>query len=334
MEQIHYKDYIYSLSDEGHLSINIKSGPNLRTVLYKYYSDASHNIEALLSHYLYASHPIQFNDIMDCSMFMIDCRNLIKDNYNQFYEEYGNTLFRKIGYEKDKENNFNSFRFHIYMWYYSQFGIVSLTVSPLNTLMWAHYTHETGFVIQFNHKLMSSISTDNKDIVNTNLRMIPVQYCDNLEPIDFFSGEFKSPTVPMTCISTNKERKWCYENEWRIVVQKSNMGYTTGLSDPREIYMEGLQDRYLYYSPAAIEAICLGAYFFGSSHCELEGHNLKVKKDYIPLFNYLFENHNEHLFISIADYSEQNNVTRRNRKISLIRHRRNLFEVVDEERKE
>ena len=331
MEPLKYKDYIYSLSDKNQLSISIVNAPKRETSIYKYYSIDQRSIDALMGHYLYASYPDQFNDIMDCSMYLIDFKHIEKFHYEKFYEVCN--AFKSEGFEIAAQQNFEKFRIHFYLWYYSQFGIISFATSPLNSLLWAHYTHEIGFVVRFSvSKLMGSLRQRNKDIESLGIN--PVQYCKELEPIDFFSECFHNPILQMAYISNVKLEDWRYEDEWRCILSKNNMGCSAEDSSRSKLEIKGVQDRSCHYNLSDIEAIYLGAKFFENARSGIEGENCLVKDEFIPFLNYLFENHNGHLYISIADHSEQNNVTRRNRKISLIRHRRNLFEVVDEERRE
>jgi Protein of unknown function (DUF2971) len=90
----------------------------------------------------------------------------------------------------------------------SMYGVLSLTNSPENLLMWAHYANShNGFVLQLDetHEFFGPKSIDGVEFGLTK-----VEYSD-LRPI-LSHQSIKSPTVLY-----RKSPEWTYENEWRLV---------------------------------------------------------------------------------------------------------------------
>ena len=318
-----YKDFTYTLDNQDR--IKIIHPKKEEKSLFKYYPASMYSIKALMEHYLYASHPIQFNDIMDCSMYLMDLNNITKEKYDKFYDGFAKNDFPVKPYDNDKEQNFDCFRTYFYIWHLSHLGVISLTDNSLHPLMWAHYAHETGFAIQFNTlELKKSLNDLNNDIKYWDLH--PVQYCEELKPVRVLSRNNELEPVCLAYISNVKLKDWTYEHEWRLLVQKENMGYMSGDAVPNKFDIPGKQDRCCYYSPSAIEAIYLGAHFFGSTYFAPDPSLYKVKEIYIPFINYLFENHNEHLFICCAFNNSQHQLVRGYYQIKLQRIRRGLFD--------
>jgi Protein of unknown function (DUF2971) len=90
----------------------------------------------------------------------------------------------------------------------SMYGVLSLTNSPANLLMWAHYANShNGFVLQLDeqHEFFAPKSIDGVEFGLTK-----VEYSD-LRPI-LSHQSIKSPTVLY-----RKSPEWTYESEWRLV---------------------------------------------------------------------------------------------------------------------
>ena len=90
----------------------------------------------------------------------------------------------------------------------SMYGVLSLTNSPENLLMWAHYANShNGFVLQLDesHEFFGTKSIDGVEFGLTK-----VEYSDSRPVLSHRS--IKSPTVLY-----RKSPEWTYENEWRLV---------------------------------------------------------------------------------------------------------------------
>jgi hypothetical protein len=131
-----------------------------------------------------------------------------------------------------EENTINSLFDGIKIWakkhiWGKNYGILSLTRSPLNPLMWAHYAEEhKGFVIGFN--------VSQKLFTSEDMNLIPVQFGSVIytesKPTHEFLSEFKEAISIGTTynfiynhfeklqrIFLHKPMCWSYEEEVRVV---------------------------------------------------------------------------------------------------------------------
>jgi hypothetical protein len=224
-------------------------------------------VDAFVNGYFYASHPIELNDILDSSPFLFfTSKPLEYKLYEKFlgfaYKDNEDEL--KKFYEEDCSPK-NLCKSYISKLYYSTtnlFGVISLTERENNPLMWPHYTQEKGFQIKFNTSKMEQ-SIENKITEDEEyLGLYPINYTDQLEPIDI-SG-FQTMLIPLYYATNIKSDQWKYENEWRFLVGKQNMGvpYSKSGLDPREDWFVNKANRYIYYDKNLIDEICLGFDFF------------------------------------------------------------------------
>lgn len=323
-EQISLDDFTYKLTENK--EIVVEHPFSTPTSLYKFYSSSDFSIDAFTNHYLHASAPIVFNDILDSSWLLFDFRNITPNEYQKFYTKPGRE-YTPVGYERDKAEEFSTLRFHWFLCYSSQVGLISMTSSLANPLMWAHYTQESGFAVEYDpRQIKNNLLTNNTDILECHYA--PIQYLPKLQPLDFFSREFKTPTIPMTCITNLKLNNWGYEKEWRISIRKKDMGITTGVASRNIFNRQGLNDRKCHYSLDCVKAVYLSAYFLGSTYFEhSDTETLVVKPKYIPFLHYLFENHNNHLYFCGGDCTPNNEVKRSYQQVQLLRKEINQFEI-------
>ena len=108
--------------------------------LFKYYALNCDNVDALKNTYLYSSDSGQLNDPYDCHPDLI--KYSIEDK-----ENIKNRLSSECGTE------FNEIQALILYNYlkFQNFGIISMTTQPVNTLMWAHYSQNRGFMLEFDY---------------------------------------------------------------------------------------------------------------------------------------------------------------------------------------
>jgi len=140
--------------------------------LCKYYKFEDYNIKSLEERYFYGSHPFDLNDPFDLN------KNLL-----QLDPKIQNEFFQII---------------------FSQFGILSMTESDKDPLMWSHYTSHRGFVVKY------SINTIPKYFFGP----FPINYVEKYVPIE-------SDNLLLTLlISSNIKYKehWGKENEWRFLL--------------------------------------------------------------------------------------------------------------------
>lgn len=242
--------------------------------IFKFYSFSKNNIDAILKGYFYASHPFDLNDTFDSSKFlMVTSKKLGYDYYEKLLKDVCTVDQIEDFYQKDNEREDHKARHYIEkLWDLSTnlFGIISTTVSEYNLLMWPHYTEEKGFQVKYNsRKLEESIKgnlTDKEDY----LGFFPINYCKHLKVIDI--SDYKSLFIPLYYITNIKSEKWKYEEEWRFIVGKQNMGvpYSKIGLQPRKDYFVRNENRFVKYNPGLIEEIAVGQNFFNSRRFNVE----------------------------------------------------------------
>ena len=122
-----------------------------------------------------------------------------------------------------------------------RFGILSLTESPTNLLMWAHYADShKGFVLQFDpkHEFFAPQSLDGET-----LELTRVEYLND-RPILSYS------TINSHALYYRKSPAWSYEVEYRLI---------RPLSGANKVLEHPIYPRYLFKLPhAAVTAIIIG----------------------------------------------------------------------------
>lgn len=238
--------------------------------VYKFYSSEEYHKKAFRENYLFSSHPYHLNDLMDSTSYTIDMRGVSFDIYNKIKQqifEYSPLIINKAFAKQlnpytDRDRKI--LQSAVMASYFSFGGIVSLaSCNRFSELMWAHYTQEDGFMIEFDTKrLLESIvgNSKNKDYnklyfrkINYKPHPISVSCLQNqdIEKINLFNA-------------TQKKQEWNYEKEWRIIVTSNQE-----LGLPESAYAEDKQmtdisQRKLYYDKSAIKRIYLGRKFWAS----------------------------------------------------------------------
>lgn len=306
--------YIENYEDAGFAKIiHDKDVPDH---LYKYYGISEYNVNALINSYLYASHPYELNDILDSSRFLFTVSE-------PFHFEVYKRLFKKgvfesledlrNFYEEDIKNDCGGYISAFYSLISKMFGIISLSENENNDLMWPHYTQEKGFQLKFKSKILYD-GIVNK--LNPNDRLIglfPINYSPRILPIDI--SKFRGYRIPFVYSTNIKFDKWRYENEWRILISKPNMGIPfskPGFSDLKDHNFIP-ENRYISYDIDSIENICLGMNFFSGSdfYVEWKGDREFIIEpietgekisSYLSFLNFIVEKFSDKLFVSGIKY--------------------------------
>jgi len=94
----------------------------------------------------------------------------------------------------------------------TRFGIVSFATDPLHPLLWSHYTTDgSGFAIGYDHAELRKIAgSDNF--------LRPVQYQNRPIPIGD-PNVLASPQSNLPVLLSFKSSHWCYEDEWRLIIE-------------------------------------------------------------------------------------------------------------------
>jgi len=197
--------------------------------LYKYQAYSSFALEALIQKKIWVSNPTDFNDPFDCRvrpptiesrdevLQLNDALNRLK---NPLYNPTGDdrpslTLGHTYGeeyWEQPPEMLRTLLRGHgqqLVDWI-TKLGVYSLTSSPNNLLMWAHYAAKhQGFVIGFDTSTLQ---------LPESASLIPVQYLGDYSEIDLETlTDVTDGAEYLKNIAMRKGSQWSHENEWRLV---------------------------------------------------------------------------------------------------------------------
>lgn len=310
----------YNSSDDRAI---IEHGKEKPESIFKFYALNKFGVDALIKGYFYASHPVELNDTLDCSPFLLyTSRPIDFEQYQRFYREVlsSDELIEHFNNDCNKTNLCKGYISSVYDVATNLFGIISTTGKENNPLMWPHYTQEKGFQIKFKtselEKSIESKITDEEEY----LGLFPINYTKSLSPIDVSS--FRTMLVPLYYTTNIKSEQWQYEDEWRFIVGKQNMGvpYTKSGLVQREDYIVDKTNRYVYYDKELVEEICLGHNFFNAREFEIEWldeKNIRVKprevennweyKNQVLLLEYIVENLSNKLYYSGVKYELDDN---------------------------
>ncbi|MFK5890744.1 MAG: DUF2971 domain-containing protein [Flavobacteriaceae bacterium] len=155
--------------------------------LYKYYGLNENNIDAIKNSYLYLNNPAEFNDPFDCSY------NLIKEKQIRPVDRFPVPTQNNVGNK----------------------GICCFSTVDNNPLMWPHYTDSyNGFVIKMKHTFRIV-----QEEGMAGHRLMRVIYSNDPSKV--------SETMPFANSYQLgvKLAHWSYENEWRLVIDKTDNNF-------------------------------------------------------------------------------------------------------------
>lgn len=317
--------------------------------LYKFYSVTKYSLEAIIDSYLYSSHPIELNDILDSSPLLIYTSMPIDFSYYKHF--YGEDIFETedalIKYWKDDvaENKCQKYLNHAYNMAFNLMGIISLTAKENNTLMWPHYTQEKGFQIKFRRQdiiksIIEKLEEDDGEFVG----FFPINYVDQLKPIDI--SPFRSFHIPFSYASNVKSSEWKYEEEWRIIACKKNMGIPyskAGLNIIKD-HVSDKKNRQIRYDIESIEEICFGFNFINARDFEitwidekeftimpLNGDSNWEYENILKLLDFISEKLSDKLYYSGLKYELDNNdelfIIRTKEKLEIKKINSEIFQI-------
>jgi len=245
------------------------------TNVFKFFSLAQFHVDAFIDNYLYLSHPKQLNDGLDACRDFLYVENIkTPDVYNQIVESIRQNkpqlINHKLSFSTDRTSQ--TLKDVLYKSYFDFNGIISFTdskASIFNNAMWAHYTNEKGFMIEFHtDSLLEGI---NKDSRNKDFEIVTkkIDYKEKLDAID-------CNLIPNiggldTNIIFQKQTYWQQENEWRLFAKSNH-------------YLNDTYGRHLFYPIHAIKRVYLGNKFWEeiSENVIKEKEQYTIKKDYLP----------------------------------------------------
>ncbi|WP_416446120.1 DUF2971 domain-containing protein [Leeuwenhoekiella sp. A16] len=206
--------------------------------LYKYYSLNSYSIEGLVNSTIYFSHVYLLNDIVDGELNLLwDFQNFLKNNKDDL---------KKIIPIPSESNEDRYIERYIKNRTIPEFlesrGVLSLTSSYNNELLWTHYCNEKGFCLEIEISKFEEYLKKIKG--NENYQFFPVSYYSPLKQIDFDKyalitkeiGDFGAGLVERNSIDAklpilyglaSKEKHWEYEEEWRVLLNDAKFNSIT-----------------------------------------------------------------------------------------------------------
>lgn len=248
------KNYDCKISKEKvKFFIDGKDGSECRgQSFYKYYALNKYSVEALTHLYIYATHPCQLNDPLDCADKLIEfddiesARKLSGDIFSEIADSYDNDEKSILEFEKE------AYRTYLYM----KLGIFSLAESWNDISMWSAYTEHKGFCLEFD---VFSFPFDFWGPFQVN-------YQEELK-----RESLKELTLPIaTLIQTNVKLKcWEHEKEWRLLLQGPEDYYMEPFGERAaqvKLDIPDYRDRKLRYPMHCLKSICLGMKFFNGAH--------------------------------------------------------------------
>lgn len=270
-DQIELNDKIYKIDfNSAHPRIIVEHSNEIPSSLYKYINVYdSYGVENLINYNLFCSEPDSLNDIFDTQHALLHSNAYEKEQKG--FERLLRIIFsdRSSDINKLKKQYKDDFaqkcRDTIWSWWVSSNGILCLTDSPESDLMWAHYTKNEGFAIEFKTEFLP-----------TNLsRPIPMNY-SNLNELFFIDK--KNILLEIYIRALSKKVIWSYENEYRCFFYPENNKYLSNFGIfSNQKYPGNKQSRILNYDQKAILSVTLGFNFFKNLIGEKNKKGFKIK---------------------------------------------------------
>lgn len=255
--------------------------------LFKYYSINQNSIDAVISNYLFSSHPDQLNDKYDCSGDLINYseiqKNTVIQRLTEEYKKYTVQNFNEIWESENKwlllKEYAETERARLFM----KFGIISLSQKENDTLLWSYYSQNCGFAVKINTELLPE-DFIGPFHVNYSPELTKIEYCENNPPL---------------CIhyQTNvKQDIWQHEDEWRFVTYNPLGQYHPYFA------RKDVNSRKSFYNKDAVTEIILGYNFFNINEINRsngfdiislkpsKGKGINLKKQRRKLLSFIVDN--------------------------------------------
>ena len=201
---LHFNGFTYQYDNAGHYKIIRDSDCNRAapSTFYKYYALNDYSVDAITNLYIYATHPNQFNDPMDCfdKLITFDTKQAVQSFWDCYYEQICHDY---PNYNKLLEQTQKGFHTELYR----HVGLVSLTPNPANSQMWALYAQKNGFCVGF----------DISKFHFHHFGPFPINYIydwDYVEPFPISKGS----RIAMLYQTNLKDSGWRFEKEWRLYI--------------------------------------------------------------------------------------------------------------------
>jgi len=212
-------------------------------IAYKYRDGGVRSLDIIKSRQLYFPHAKQLNDPLDSQIDIDQEYNKVVEQYPPHHsEEYLRKSFciymlnqHNFSDNKGKSIGLNG----ALQWYISQLGIFSLSTTPSDALLWSHYGGaHSGFCLEFDTSLItakeifirSSVSYAKQPPYQALFEQLADEFAEFARPWE--SGNSYPPETGdnfythqlSELMSANllvKSEKWKYEEEYRMVANRS-----------------------------------------------------------------------------------------------------------------
>lgn len=260
--------------------------------LYKYYSVSDYSIKGLKNNTLYFSNSNLLNDVMD--------GNFKLWNMEEFIVEYKKDF--NINYNIDEDITKNILK-KITKPFLECRGVLSLSDTYKNELIWAHYTNETGYCLELDTDKFKENIEENR--YENDLFFFPISY-DDLERINFFkhisfqiepknkenNSKIYSAILPILYCFAQKDKCWNYEKEWRFLLRDkkfNSISIPTDIISDDEKLVENARKigGNIEFKKEVISKVILAPLFFNNSRFN----RLEVNSSNFSIYN--FKNNNE-----------------------------------------
>ncbi len=225
----------------------------------KYYGIDNYSVDAVTNKYLFFSHPLSLNDPFDSCIQLVSLEKLSERQFVELYERNQSLFNPHKTYTKDEIKRFVSrwYRenkdelaaiFLNFFWnqIFKDWGILSLAGIENDMLMWAYYSRNQGFAVEFDNQIFERRNV---------LGPFPINYCKYYETI--MPKEIKLSLEQILYITNVKYLKWEHENEWRFLLNNEDMSIPN-YSDP-SLHID---KRKVTYPESKIKSLILGYKFF------------------------------------------------------------------------
>lgn len=215
----------------------------------KYFALNNHNIKGIENLTLFANTPNKFNDLFESAH-----QNLPFDKFP--FEAFGGVIGDRYHeemaiFKSEPQKFYVRMRTNIYSHFIQSTGLLSTSVNCHSDLMWAHYTNNEGFLLEFNVWAMPNNFTG----------PYPIQYIDDLS----LMTRKHSDDLRLQIYSTFLLKKaiWEYENEYRYIIYPSKgSAFETDWPFDNSKSNINKEPRSVRYPIEAIARVILGMFFF------------------------------------------------------------------------
>lgn len=344
MDEFKFNGFTYKCNqkDDTLPLIQIDGKKDKPVFLTKYYPLNENSINALINGYFYASHPYELNDYLDASSFLLHTTGPLDFKFykNLFGDLMDNEKLIEF-YKEDNTEKKSCRNFIKYFWesISNIFGIISLSGSENNNLMWPHYAQEMGFQLKFNTEELEQ-SLKNKIGKNDVFGLFPINYSEKLVPIDL--SKFRQHYIPFFYLTNIKLKSWEYENEWRFVIGKNYMGvpYSKSPFEIKPDFYVDIKNRFAYYNSNIIKEITLGHNYINRTrfHINRISEAITILEPIpdvesninIVLLDFISENLSDKLFYSGVTYEKMGDdisVIRTKERMEIIKIENNKYQL-------